>query len=104
KVRGATGKGWSHVWLGVSGAAADPRDRPDPFRCESPARAGAVARLQREGVQEGRDRRVEGREHRGREEGRREEGVIAPPTIGVPSGGPRPPGRGGRRRRPRSPE
>src|SRR2546426_11419666 len=68
-------KGASHVWAGLSGAADHPRDRADPLRREPVAGSGALAGIERQGIQERRQRGVEGRRDR-RQEGRRKESVL----------------------------
>ena len=85
RVRGRQEKERSpaNVWSGIPRAAADPRHRADPVRRPAPAGPRPLAREQRQGVQEGRQR-AEGR-HGGGEEGRREEGVgrfpLSPPRA-----------------------
>src|SRR2546428_2231948 len=68
-------KGASHVWAGLSGATDHPRDRADPLRRQPVAGSGAVAGIERQGIQERRQRGDEGRRDR-RQEGRRKEGVV----------------------------
>src|SRR2546426_10202438 len=67
-------KGASHVWAGLSGATDHPRDRADPLRRQPVAGSGAIAGIERQGIQERRQRGDEGR--RDRQEGRRKEGVV----------------------------
>src|SRR5438128_12231372 len=70
-----TPKGGSRVWAGLSGATGHPRDRADPLRRQPVGGSGAVAGIERQGIQERRQRGDEGRRDGG-EEGRRKEGVV----------------------------
>src|ERR1700674_4698338 len=78
-------KGVRHVWSWLSGTADHSRHRLDSVRRQPASGARALARLEREGVQEGRHRSPEGRDHGRRQEGRGEEGVAH--VIGVDIGG-----------------
>src|SRR3989442_410430 len=75
KAEASPPKGASHVWAGLSGATDHPRDRADPLRRQPVAGSGAVAGIERQGIQERRQRGDEGRRDR-RQEGRRKEGVV----------------------------
>src|SRR5207302_9690212 len=73
-----------HVWSGVSGTTHYSRDRAGPLWRESPSRARALARLQHEGVQEGRERGGQGGDDDAGPQGRREEGLASEARPRVP--------------------
>src|SRR5436309_2701415 len=68
-------KGVPYVWAGLSGTADHPRDRADSLRRKPTAGARPLTRLERQGVQEGRQRGQDRGHHRRRQEARGEQDV-----------------------------
>src|SRR5438093_8434354 len=68
-------KGAAHVWAGLPGTADHPRDRADSLRRKPTAGARPLTRLERQGVQEGRQRGQDRGHHRRRQEARGEQDV-----------------------------
>src|SRR2546426_112244 len=70
-------KGVPHVWAGLPGTADHPRHRADSLRCEPTTGARPLARLERQGIQEGRQRGQDRGHHRRDEEARGEQDVTS---------------------------
>src|SRR2546428_445262 len=70
-------KGVPHVWAGLPGTADHPRHRADSLRREPTTGARPLARLERQGIQEGRQRGQDRGHHRRDEEARGEQDVTS---------------------------